>query len=126
MEATFDRMLGDDAKAQGIPHLVALLTLAGVPIMKESLTIKAYELLIEHLEKKVKEMDDDQMNQTLIYHTAIKLYEETLFRVCGYESLMKLATEADKRIEKEFGKKNFGFAEGVHENFQYRNRSTQP
>jgi hypothetical protein len=111
---------GDDAKAQGIPHLVALHTLAGVPIMKESLTIKAYELLIEHLEKKVKEMDDDQMNQTLIYHTAIKLYEETLFRVCGYESLMKLATEADKRIEKEFGKKRFGFAEGVHENFQHR------
>ncbi len=88
--------------------------------MKESLTIKAYELLIEHYEKQVKEMDDDQMNQTLIYHTAIKLYEETLFRVCGYESLMKLATEADKRIEKEFGKKRFGFAEGVHENFQHR------
>jgi hypothetical protein len=110
----------DYAKAQSIQDMVALLTRAGDPIMKESLTIKAYELLIEHLEKKVKEMDDDQMNQTLIYHTAIKLYEETLFRVCGYESLMKLATEADKRIEKEFGKKRFGFAEGVHENFQHR------
>jgi hypothetical protein len=110
----------DNAKAQSLPHLVALRTLAGDPSMKESLTIKADELLIEHYEKQVKEMDDDQMNSTLIYHTAIKLYEETLFRVCGYESLMKLATEADKRIEKEFGKKRFGFAEGVHENFQHR------
>jgi hypothetical protein len=32
LEATFDRVPGDDAKAQSIPHLVALFTLAGVPM----------------------------------------------------------------------------------------------
>ena len=35
LEAAFYRVLGDDEKAQGIPHLVALLTLAGVPIMSK-------------------------------------------------------------------------------------------
>ena len=35
MEATFDRMSGDDGKAQGLPQLVALLTLAGVPIVSK-------------------------------------------------------------------------------------------
>ena len=34
--------------------------------MKESLTIKAYELLIEQYEKQVKEMDDDQYIRDLI------------------------------------------------------------
>ena len=35
MEATIDRVPGDHAKAQSIPHLVALHTLAGVPIVSK-------------------------------------------------------------------------------------------
>ena len=88
--------------------------------MKESLTIKAYELLIEQYEKQVKEMDDDHMNSTLIYHTALRVYEEALFQAFGYNKLHKLATEADKRIEKEFGKKRFGVAECVEEHFLHK------
>jgi hypothetical protein len=95
------------------------ITRAGVPIMKESLIIKAYELLIEHYEKQVKEMDDDQMNSTLKYHTALRVYEEAILQALGYKALHKLATEADKRIEKEFGTKRFGIAECVEENFEH-------
>ena len=87
--------------------------------MKESLTIKAYELLIEQYEKQVKEMDDDHGNSTLIYHTALRVYEEAIFQALGYKALHKLATEADKRIEKEFGTKRFGIAECVEENFEH-------
>ena len=119
LEAAIDRVHRDYEKAQSIPHLVALHTLAGVPIMKESLIIKAYELLIERYEKQVKEMDDDQMNSTLIYHTALRVYEEAIFQAFGYDKLHKLATEADKRIEKEFGNKRFGIAECVEENFEH-------
>ena len=90
--------------------------------MKESLTIKAYELLIEQYEKQVKEMDDDQMNSTLKYHTALRVYEEAIFQALGYKALHKLATEADKRIEKEFGNKRFGIAECVEENFFHKGR----
>jgi hypothetical protein len=113
---------GDYAETQGIPHLVALFTLAGAPIVKESLIIKAYELLIENYEKQVKDMDDDQMNSTLIYHTALRVYEEAIFQAFGYNKLHKLATEADKRIEKEFGNKRFGIAECVEENFLHKGR----
>jgi hypothetical protein len=88
--------------------------------MKESLIIKAYELLIEQYEKKVKEMDDDHGNSTLIYHTALRVYEEAIFEAFGYNKLHKLATEADKRIEKEFGNKRFGIAECVEENFEHK------
>ena len=88
--------------------------------MKDSLIIKAYELLIEQYEKQVKEMDDDQMNSTLIYHTALRVYEEAIFEAFGYDKLHKLATEADKRIEKEFGNKRFGIAECVEENFLHK------
>ena len=123
LEATFDRVPGDDEKAQGIPHLVALFTLAGVPIMKDSLIIKAYELLIEQYEKQVKEMDDDHMNSTLKYHTALRVYEEAIFEAFGYNKLHKLATEADKRIEKEFGKKRFGISECVEEHFEHKGSS---
>jgi hypothetical protein len=112
----------DYAKAQSLQDMVALHTLAGDPSMKESLTIKAYELLIEHYEKQVKEMDDDQMNSTLIYHTALRVYEEAIFQAFGYNKLHKLATEADKRIEKEFGNKRFGIAECVEENFLHKKR----
>ena len=122
LEAAKHRVSGDDTKAQGIPHLVALLTLAGVPIMKESLIIKAYELLIEQYEKQVKDMDDDHGNSTLIYHTALRVYEEAIFQAFGYNKLHKLATEADKRIEKEFGNKRFGIAECVEENFLHKGR----
>lgn len=90
--------------------------------MKESLIIKAYELLIENYEKQVKDMDDDQMNSTLIYHTALRVYEEAIFKAFGYDKLHKLATEADKRIEKEFGNKRFGIAECVEENFLHKSR----
>ena len=120
MEATIDRVPGDYAETQSIPHLVALLTRSGVPIMKESLIIKAYELLIEQYEKQVKEMDDDHGNSTLIYHTALRVYEEAIFEAFGYNKLHKLATEADKRIEKEFGNKRFGIAECVEENFLHK------
>ena len=102
--------------------MVTLFTLAGVPIVKESLIIKAYELLIEHYEKQVKDMDDDQMNSTLIYHTALRVYEEAIFQAFGYDKLHKLATEADKRIEKEFGDVRFGIAECVQENFEHKKR----
>jgi hypothetical protein len=115
-------MFGDDEKAQGIQNMVALHTLAGVPIMKESLIIKAYELLIEHYEKQVKDMDDDHGNSTLIYHTALRVYEEAIFQAFGYNKLHKLATEADKRIEKEFGNKRFGIAECVEEHFLHKGR----
>ena len=91
--------------------------------MKESLIIKAYELLIEQYEKQVKEMDDDQMNSTLIYHTALRVYEEAIFEAFGYDKLHKLATEADKRIEKEFGKKRFGISECVEEHFLHKGSS---
>ena len=90
--------------------------------MKDSLIIKAYELLIEHYEKQVKVMDDDQMNSTLIYHTALRVYEEAIFEAFGYNKLHKLATEADERIEKEFGNKRFGIAECVEENFLHKGR----
>ena len=90
--------------------------------MKESLIIKAYELLIEQYEKQVKEMDDDHGNSTLIYHTALRVYEEAIFQAFGYNKLHKLATEADKRIEKEFGNKRFGIAECVEENFLHKGR----
>jgi len=88
-------------------------------MMRESLIIKAYELLIEQYEEQVKEMDDDQMNSTLKYHTALRVYEEAIFQALGYKALHKLATEADKRIEKEFGTKRFGIAECVEENFEH-------
>jgi hypothetical protein len=113
---------GDYAQAQSIPHLVALHTRSGVPIVKESLIIKAYGLLIEQYEKQVKEMDDDHGNSTLIYHTALRVYEEAIFEAFGYNKLHKLATEADKRIEKEFGNKRFGIAECVEENFLHKGR----
>ena len=88
--------------------------------MKESLIIKAYELLIEQYEKRVKEMGEDQTNSILIYHTALRVYEEALFQAFGYNKLHKLATEADKRIEKEFGDVRFGIAECVEENFEHK------
>ncbi len=88
--------------------------------MKESLIIKAYELLIENYEIQIKDMDDDQSNSTLIYHTALRVYEEAIFQAFGYNKLHKLATEADKRIEKEFGTKRFGIAECVEEHFLHK------
>jgi hypothetical protein len=88
--------------------------------MKDRLLIRAYELLIEQYEKQVKEMDEDQTNSILIYHTALRVYEEAIFEAFGYNKLHKLATEADKRIEKEFGDVRFGIAECVEENFLHR------
>ena len=90
--------------------------------MKESLIIKAYELLIEQYEKLVKEMGDDHTNSILIYHTALRVYEEAIFQAFGYNKLHKLATEADKRIEKEFGDVRYGIAECVEENFEHKKR----
>lgn len=90
--------------------------------MKDRLIIRAYELLIENLETQRKDLDDTYGHQNLIYHTALRVYEEAIFQALGYKALHKLATEADKRIEKEFGEKEWGIAECVEENFLHKSR----
>ena len=61
LEATLYRVPGDDEKAQGIPHLVALHTLAGVPMMNEfeklqELTLKSIISLTERMQMQDEEI----------------------------------------------------------------------
>ena len=61
LEATFDRVPGDDEKAQGIQDMVALHTIAGVPMMNEfeklqELTLKSIISLTERMQMQDEEI----------------------------------------------------------------------
>ena len=88
--------------------------------MDDALKIRAYELYMQHQQKRIKELCDAVDTANDPYIKAQEILYEFILKHHGYKVLYELGEAMDKAWAPEFDGKNYGFAQCIEIEYEHR------